>query len=370
MMVNFKSLSTRIVRSSKIALIFILILLFALAFVLTVEMASAHSNVNIDGLINPSGPNTEWCFPSFIPGGSDTRLTLTPAGGCPLGNEVVWDDGIGDGQSIISLLLPVDLQYFATTADLTAVYFALGFFSNGVDPEHFQIAIYTAPGGNNAWYSLGVIPLSAVGANATSGPLGPPLFPNYIITTDVIAAIATVWETNTGPPGTTPPLGTFQLGYTPGSPFPGPPGVVEIAIPWATFSLSPFGPGTNSFLTVMAAYDNSTLLCGGGPPGFPCNFDTENDLFSEPGPGAFTTTVDACPTGPGATACEILGTFPNPFSADAFIAVTYQGTTAVTLGEFNARAPQSILAPVALVSLIIGAGVTTIYLRRKKRPSL
>ena len=67
----------------------------------------------------------------------------------------------------------------------------------------------------------------------------------------------------------------------------GPPGSVEVAIPWTAFVVAPFGPGDDFRFTMLINRGNLSLDFV--PDG------AIEDLMSEPVAGTTTTTTNSCP---------------------------------------------------------------------------
>ena len=317
-----------------------------LILALTGSMALAHGLTALDGVL------TDWCFPGLLTGAPDTRTTLTPPGGCGVGFEVLWEDTPGDAGSLLFPANPVDISTFATTGDPANLNFAITYASSGA-PAHFQIAIDVPGGiGTPTWFDpLGAFFPNTVGTFAAGG-----IAPDYLIAIDSLGVNPVLYEAASNP-GAWTPLAPVPM--APG------PGIIEIQIPWSSFMGGgpAFGPGTTAQMTVLATYDDSV-----GPPfctnmaGSPCVGDFENDIFSEPSPGTFTTTVNPCPPGPGSVGCELMDT-----SADAFITVVYQTPSAVELTEMNTQSQSNSLAPI-LGALLLGSSVVWLVLRRKRDP--
>lgn len=285
--------------------------------------AQTHGSPIIDGAFTG-----DWCAPNFAGTfGPDTLTALTPPA-CPLGTEILWEDfnattygmGLTDGMGYLMGGLPgapvptdleVDIEFFATTADAAMVFFAvtLGPFpsTTGIAP-HVQIAIdLDGPaGGLPFWYD----PLLS-GTGVIGGPIA--IFPDYLITSDVLGGMAFLWEATTAP-GTWTLIGPVPLGW---SGFGGP-GIIEIGVPWPMFVPGPpFAPGIPALITMMSSHAAGSI----GPSSAPMT--PEDDVFTEFGAG-FTTSPDLCPPSPPSSNCElILGPGGGAGSADAFIAVTY-----------------------------------------------
>jgi hypothetical protein len=161
-----------------------------------VRPTRAHGTITIDA------STTDWCAPNFL--GTyppDTRISLTPNEGCTQGNEVLWDDGAGDTRGLTVGGAPdpeVDLDYWATTADATYVYFLIGLgpYAGAGTPPHVQIAIAANLdyAGNQTWYD----PLES-GTGAAGREIIPTVYPDYLITTDVLTGTATLWEAASNP---------------------------------------------------------------------------------------------------------------------------------------------------------------------------
>jgi hypothetical protein len=314
----------------------LVLLVAALVLIPGSRPASAHAIV-VDG---NSG---DWCYPGLLPvTGPDTRSSLaSPA--CVLGNEVVWEDGIGDLQLGVN-----DVATFATTGDPGTVYFIVEYLGGMTGLEHIQIAIDVAPGvGNNTWYNPLAAPLSLVGMAVPPGPIAP----DYLITSDITGASGSpgwLWEATTNP-GSWTVVGPVPLAFGATA--------VEVGVPWAMFTPGPpFGPGSTANITLLQTLDD--WICTGTTPGAPCPVP-EDDLLSEPLAGTFTTTPNSCPTGAGATACEV-----GDGSADAFISVTYLAPTAVGVQKAAASGVQNWALP-ALVALP-AAGLTARLLARRR----
>jgi len=288
--------------------------------------AETHGSPIIDGMFTG-----DWCAPAFAGGsGPDTFAFLTPPL-CPLGDEWFWDDwdavnygaGLTDGMgwmmggapgAPVPLDLETDLNFFATTADLGTVFFAieLGFFpSTGGTPPHVQIAIdLNGPAsGNPFWYD----PPPPAGTGAIGLPIG--LFPDYLITTDVVGGAAFIWEATTAP-GAWTFIGVTPLAWS-GAAGPGP-SVIELLVPWPMFAPGPFfGIGVPVSMTVMTAHSRPFMGASDAP------LSPEDDVFTESGAG-FTTSPDICPPGPLSADCELfLGPGGGAGSADAFISLVY-----------------------------------------------
>lgn len=242
-----------------------------------------------------------------------------------------------------------DVATFATTGDPGNVYFIVGLAMPPSGAEHIQIAIDLAPGGNNTWYNPVAAPLGAVGAAVPPGPIAA----DYLITSDISGgsgAPGWLWEA-TSTPGTwtaVGPLPSIAFGATD----------IEVGVPWGMFAPGPaFGPGSTANVTLLLAMDD--IACS-GVPGAPCAAVPEEDLLSEPVAGTWTTTPNNCPTGGGATACEL-----GDGSADAFISATYLAPNAVGVQETAASGAHNWLVP-ALVALP-AAGLTARLLLRRRR---
>lgn len=298
-----------------------------LVLILTANIRSAqtHGAPIIDGMFTG-----DWCAPGFVGAfGPDTFMPLVPPG-CPLGTEFFWEDwdavtyggGVADTMGWVVGGAPgapltdleTDIDFFATTADATTVFFAVtqGMFpSTGGTPPHIQIAIdLDGPAGGNAfWYD----PLPA-GTGALGGV--PALFPDYLIISDVVGATGWLLEATTTP-GVWTPVGPVPLAWS-GLLGPGP-GIIEASVPWAMFAPGPaFGPGVPVHMTVMSSHSAAGPLGGSAAPGTP-----EDDVFSEAGAG-FTTSPDICAPGPPTSDCELFfGPGGGGGSADAFVFLTY-----------------------------------------------
>ena len=112
-----------------------------------------------------------------------------------------------------------------------------------------------------------------------------------------------------GPLPDTDPFCDFAPAVNPGASggSGGPPGSVEVAIPWGAVSALGFGPGMPFRYTMTVARGNSTFDYA--PDG------AHEDLLSEPVGGFSTTTTDSCPgVGVGTTFCELANG-----SADAWL---------------------------------------------------
>jgi hypothetical protein len=308
----------------------ICILAVGVILVLNVRPAQTHGAPIIDGLFTG-----DWCAPNFVPAaaGPDSLTVLAPPA-CALGTEFLWDDwdmfNYGSADTMGWLLgglvgapvqnPEVDINFFATTADPATVFFAIEITGAAVpihSAPHIQIAIDVdgAASGNVIGYDPVPVGLLPMGTVTSVGPL----VPDYLVTTDLNAGLVYVWEATTAP-------GAWM--QVVGSPFPsigvsGPlPVIIEIGIPWAAFVPGPaVGLGEDMYITVMSAH-------GFTPPWVPDAPGTvQDDVFSEPAPGTFTTTLDPCPPGAGAglgSDCELF-TSPGPGagSQDAFILVQY-----------------------------------------------
>jgi hypothetical protein len=307
---------------------------------LAAGMALAHGGIVLDGALG------DWCFPGQAIG-IDTKAGLTPPG-CPIGNEVLWRDASGDAASTLPAP-PVDILSFTTTADSTNVYFAIAYTPTGGPAKHFQIAIDYVPNGTLTWRNPAIPPAPIGLAGFFSGNAA-----DFLIVVDTAGINPTLWEGQTFAGVWTPIMAAVNMAS--GS------GVVEISIPWTSFtcgSCAPFVPGTIAQMTVLAAYDDTGTGCS-GLPGAPCNIDAENDIFSEAVAGTFTTSPTSCVPGTPPLGCELADG-----SADAFITVNYQAPTAVDLDEFENRSPRSGLVPVLGV-LVLVSGLALITQRRKK----
>ncbi|MBE2197119.1 MAG: hypothetical protein IAE79_00820 [Anaerolinea sp.] len=311
---------------SRLFPLFLIALLTLLALTLPqAKQGETHNFPIIDGLFTG-----DWCAPNFAGVfGPDTLTTLAPPA-CPLGTEFFWDDmdavnygGIDTMGWMLGgmpgAIVPdpeVDINFFATTADPTIVFFAiaLGVFpSSGGTPPHVQIAIdIDGPiSGNAIWYDplmVGVIP-----AGLAAVPM--PRFADYLITTDVAGNVARVWEA-TSTPGAWTMVGIAPLAWS-GNIGPGP-GVIEIAVPWGMFVPGPiFAPGVQAALTIMSAHSLPFIGLADAP------MTPEEDIFTELGAG-FTTSPDICPPGPVSTDCELfIAPGGGGGSADAFVLITY-----------------------------------------------
>jgi len=302
----------------------------------------AHGTITVDA------GTTDWCAPDFLgtyP--ADTRISLTPNEGCTHGNEVLWEDGAGDtrGFAVEGTLDPeVDLDYWATTADATYVYFLIGLgpYAGAGTPPHVQIAIAANLdyAGNQNWYDpLG----SGTGASGREVTI----FPDYLITTDVLTGTATLWEA-------TSTAGTWTSSMIVPLAWSGPTGIIEVALPWAAFSAGPsFGPGSTAYVTLMTAHSAPADGLSDAPG------TAEDDVMSEERSGLSTTTDDCCACGYGASACECADG-----SADAFTWVIYQSPTAVGTHSFKGCTPARLPASLPVGCLLVGA---IIWLRRHQR---
>lgn len=328
------------------------LLIAALVLIPGSRPARAHAVI-------PDGIPADWCYPALLPVGTpDSRSTILPPA-CPPGNEVLWEDGVGD-----LVVGSNDIATFATTGDPSNVYFIVGLGGPMTGGEHIQIAIDLAPGGNNTWYNPVAAPLGLVGAAVPGGPIAA----DYLITSDITGgstAPGWLWEATTGPPGTwtaVGPLASIAFGAMD----------IEVGVPWGMFGPSvpcptcpPFGPGSTANITLLLAMDNANVPagCNGLISGAPCSVFPEDDLLSELVGGTWTTTPNNCLTGPGpppSTVCEL-----GDGSADAFIRVTYLAPTAIGVQEATASGTHNWLVP-ALVALPV-AGLTARLLLRRRR---
>ena len=140
----------------------------------------------------------------------------------------------------------------------------------------------------------------------------PPLAPDYLLVFDfslwlVGAGDAVLLKGDVG--GVWTNLATAAPAVNPGASggSGGPPGSIEVAIPWTAFAVAPFGPGDDFRFTMLINRGNLSLDFV--PDG------AIEDLMSEPVAGATTTSTASCPGfGTGNTACEIADG-----SSDAFI---------------------------------------------------
>lgn len=295
------------------------------------QPAHAHGGIVVDGVPG------EWCAPGSIGAfGPDTRTTLSPPV-CSVGSEVLWDDydGVNYGGGTDDVIgwatgsppdPEIDINYFATTADTNTLYFlvGLGTYSGAGSPPHVQIAI-DADGnvtGSQAWHDPLGVGTGLMGLGVNVG-----IYPDYLIATDVAAGTGQLYYAPVTAPGLWLSLGPVNLAWS-GT---GVPGVVEIAVPWSTFTGPALGPGSVVSMTVMSAHSGSSA----GPSDAPAT--PPEDLISEVISGTFTTTPDSCPSGPaGGTPCELFGGAAN-VSADAFIQVTYQSPNAVDVHDLKTR---------------------------------
>ena len=85
------------------------------------------------------------------------------------------------------------------------------------------------------------------------------------------------------------------------------------------------------------------------------------DTFSEVTAPTHTLTTQNCPSGAGATACEM-----GDNSADAYITVTYDSPTAVSLRDISAN-PTTSWVTLALVGAL-AIGSVTLLRRRQLLP--
>ncbi len=311
----------------------LVLLLMCMALARWAQPAASHGNPVIDGRFTG-----DWCAPNFKGVfGPDSFTTLAPPV-CGLGTEFFWDDfdlatygggGFNDVIGYLTAFAPidteVDLNFFATTEDINQVYFvvSLGNFPGAPpagSPPNVQIAIdVNGPAsGLPFWYDPVGGPPPRPGAVGLAA-LPVPLMPDYLITTDVVAGFALVFQSSI-PPGVWTPIGPVPLGWS-GVWGPGP-GVIEIAVPWGMFNFGPpLAPGIPVFMTVMSAHSQG---CPFGPSCAPLT--AEEDVFNGTGPGlppGWTTSPDVCPPFvPGNSACELFGV-AGPGSADAFITFAY-----------------------------------------------
>jgi len=122
----------------------------------------------------------------------------------------------------------------------------------------------------------------------------------------------------------------------------GPPGSVEVALPWSFFqcdTCAPFGPGTPFTYTMLIARGSSNL-----------DYDPDGaheDTISEAVGGTTTTTTDDCPGfGIGNTACEI-----DDGSIDSFV---LGGSSAVPGGRIDGLIVDKNANPAPSISLSWG----------------
>jgi len=299
------------------------------ANVLVAATAAAHGAPIIDGLYTG-----DWCAPALVGAfGPDSLTYLTPPV-CALGTEIFWDDWdgtnygppdtmgwlLGGGPGAPLTDWEVDIDFFATTADMSMVFFTvmLGPFpSTFFIPPHVQIAIdIDGPiSGNPFWYDPLAVGTLPVGLASIPGGMAA----DYLITTDTAGFVAFVWEA-TSVPGAWTLVGPMPLAWS-GAIAAGP-SVIELAVPWPLFAPGPvFVPGTPASMTIMAAHG---APAPNSPPGAAdAPMTPSEDVFSELGAG-FTTSPDVCPPGPPSTDCEIyLGPGGGGGSADAYISVLY-----------------------------------------------
>jgi hypothetical protein len=324
-MMNDKKKQTRSNLRRIMSIFVVVVLVFTIVALFKTKPAVTHGFPVIDGAFTG-----DWCAPNNIPSpfGPDSLNILTPPG-CPLGVEFLWDDfdtiNYGPPDTMGWLLggLPggpipdpeIDINFFATTADTTNVFFAIEHVGvpMPIHPApHVQIAIdLDGPqGGNPFWYDPP--PFGGTGGLGFAS-LPNPLFADYLITTDVMAGTAFVWEA-TSVPGAWTLVGPAPLGWS----GPGAPDIIEIAVPWGMFAPGPpFGLGIPAFITMMSAHSRPFA----GPSDAPMT--PEDDVFTELGAG-FTTSPDICPPSPPSADCELfLGPGGGAGSADAYIQVMY-----------------------------------------------
>jgi hypothetical protein len=140
--------------------------------------------------------------------------------------------------------------------------------------------------------------ISNVGLNSS-----PQTVPDFLVVFDFSRWLigfddATLLMGNVG--GTWTSLAVFLPAVNPGASggSGGPPGSVEVAIPWSAFMDAGVGPGVDYRYTIIVARGSNTLDYT--PDG------AVEDVMSEPVAGATTTTTDSCPGfGIGNTNCEI-----------------------------------------------------------------
>lgn len=287
--------------------------------------ARSHTFPIIDGAFTG-----DWCGPLFKGAIGPDSYSLLAMPGCPLGDEIMWDDwdaafygfGIADTMGWLIGGVPgaplsdpeVDISFMVTTADAATAYFAveLGAFPSTVaNPPHVQIAVDVdgAVSGIPLWYQpvgVGVLPIGLVSA--------PPLLADYLITTDVLAGTAFVWEAATTGGGGWTMVGPVPLGW---SGFTGGPGIIEIAVPWPMFAPGPpFGLGVPAYMTIMSAHS----LAFAGPSDAPMT--PQDDVITESGAG-LTTSPDVCPPGPPSSDCELYVGPVGPGTQDAYIPLFY-----------------------------------------------
>ena len=315
----FKRLLKHGIAFGGIAILILLVVLFV-----GIRPAQTHSSPVIDGLFTG-----DWCAPNHVGLYGPDSLTVLAPPACNLGIEFFWDDwdstfGPPDTMGwllggVVGAPVPdpeVDIDFFATTADLNRVFFVIvlgPFPSTGGTPPHVQIAIdLNGPlSGLPAWYD----PLPAGTGGLGLAAVPQPLFPEYLITTDVAAGTAFVWQSITVP-GAWTLIGPAPLAWS-GMAGPGP-SVIEIMAPWPMFAPGPpIGPGIPLAMTVMSAHSAPFVGLADAP------MTPEEDVFSEIGAG-FTTSPDVCPPAPFSTNCELfLGPGGGAGSADGFILITY-----------------------------------------------
>lgn len=310
-------------RAAVIALAMTIIALTVLLF--NPKPAQTHGFPILDGAFTG-----DWCGPAFKgASGPDSYLPLSMPG-CPLGDEFFWDDWdalfygggfadtmgwlVGGGPGAPLTDFEVDISLMVTTADAMAVYYAveLGPFpsTTGV-PPHVQIAIDVD--GPASGFPMWFDPLGA-GTLPMGLAVMPPIVPDYLVTTDVVAGVGTVWEATTAP-GAWTPAGVVPLSWSGPT---GGPGVIEIAVPWSMFGPGPpYGLGVPAHLTLMSAHSAPFL----GPSDAPMT--PQDDIITEIGAG-FTTSPDICPPGPPSTDCELfIGPGGGGGSQDAFLLLAY-----------------------------------------------
>ncbi len=303
--------------------------------------------------ISVDGSLADWCFPSATLG-VNTRSTLTSLTVPCTGSEVVWTDFVGDGRGVA--IYGGDIRTFATTANSTHLYFALQYDFLGLQTQNIQIAI-DVPGISPSipswvdpatlWFSGGPYAPAAILCCTAGTSANTTVAPNYVLSiyaggisapTGYVILPSTVdggyWSTgDTGDfaPLTTPTVAKTTLGSTIS---------MEVSVPWSSLGLGgPPGAGSPIYLSVMTA--NGTTISPAGPTlavpavSTPTLTNDIEDVLSEALAGTYTTTADSCSTLEFGSICEL--SITDSKSADAFIAVSYDSTTAIRLRGLQAE---------------------------------
>ena len=252
---------------------------------------------------------SDWCFDGATRTEDSAQFLSCTKDGRQT-NELVWFDSEFDN------LVINDLSVLATTQDCENLYF-IAVLENDPDPASIpsaQIAIDVAPGGNTTWRDdEGVLDHPNIGIDANQ-----PVEADYILLFDFANFLlggsdnAELLEATTNP-GSWTSIQFLQPAIFPGEVggSGGPPGVVEIAVPFSAFDCPgcpEFGPGQPYKFTLMIAAGDVLF------PFFTPSGPIE-DTITEEVAGTFTTTQDSCTIGTGTTDCELNG----DDSADAYV---------------------------------------------------